>query len=238
MTGGPDGGAGVNLIDGAEDTATAVQLADLVRAAQAGDTMAMAGLLDVLTPYVSRLCGPIALDDGADAAQEALIKILTGIGQLGEPAALFGWARAITIREAVPHGQESTPRGACGACRRPRTGRPQLASDVRDVLRRLAPHHRAILVLRDLEGLDERTVSDMLAVSMGTAKSGCTGPAPIQAGVGPMDQHWPVASLDPIRRLRVMAAATPGPTSPSWSSTRRRSWCGRPPATLRPRCRG
>ena len=91
----------MNLIDGAEDTATAVQLADLVRAAQAGDTMAMAGLLDVLTPYVSRLCGPIALDDGADAAQEALIKILTGIGQLREPAALFGWARAITIREAV-----------------------------------------------------------------------------------------------------------------------------------------
>jgi uncharacterized membrane protein len=25
-----------------------------------------------------------------------------------------------------------------------------------------------------------------------------------------MNQHWPVASLDPIRRLRVMAAATPG----------------------------
>jgi len=31
---------------------------------------------------VTRLCGPIALDDGADAAQEALIKIFTGIGQL------------------------------------------------------------------------------------------------------------------------------------------------------------
>lgn len=25
-----------------------------------------------------------------------------------------------------------------------------------------------------------------------------------------MNQHWPVADLDPIRRLRVMAAATPG----------------------------
>ena len=32
---------------------------------------------------------------------EALIKIFTGIGQLREPAALFGWARAIAIREAV-----------------------------------------------------------------------------------------------------------------------------------------
>jgi hypothetical protein len=25
-----------------------------------------------------------------------------------------------------------------------------------------------------------------------------------------MNQHWPVASLDPVRRLRVMAAASPG----------------------------
>ena len=25
-----------------------------------------------------------------------------------------------------------------------------------------------------------------------------------------MNQHWPVADLDPVRRLRVMAAATPG----------------------------
>ena len=171
MTGGPDGGAGVNLIDGAEDTTTAVQLADLVRAAQAGDTMAMAGLLDVLTPYVSRLCGPIALDDGADAAQEALIKILTGIGQLRKPAALFGWARAITIREAVRMAGKARRAAPAELADVPAPGDPQLASDVRDVLRRLAPHHRAILVLRDLEGLDERTVSDMLAVSTGTAKS-------------------------------------------------------------------
>ena len=53
----------------------------------------------------------------------------------------------------------------------PARGDPQLASDVRDVLRRLAPHHRAILVLRDLEGLGEQTVSTKLAVSVGTAKS-------------------------------------------------------------------
>lgn len=170
MTGGPDREAGVNLIDGAEDAAAA-HLADLVRAAQAGDTMAMARLLDVLTPYVSRLCGPIALDDGADAAQEALIKILTGIGQLREPAALFGWARAITIREAVRMARKTRRAAPAELADVPAPGDPQLASDVRDVLRRLAPHHRAILVLRDLEGLDERTVSDMLAVSTGTDKS-------------------------------------------------------------------
>ena len=161
----------MNLIDGAEDTVAAGQLADLVRAAQAGDTMAMEGLLDVLTPYVSGLCGPIALDDGADAAQEALVKILTGIGQLREPAALFGWARAITIREAVRMARKARRSAPAELADVPAPGDPQLAADVRDVLRRLAPDHRAILVLRDLEGLDERTVSDLLAVSTGTAKS-------------------------------------------------------------------
>ena len=52
--------------------------------------MAMAELLDLLAPYVSRLCGPIALDHGAYAAHEALITIFTQLGQLREPAALFG----------------------------------------------------------------------------------------------------------------------------------------------------
>ncbi len=161
----------MKLIDTAERATTAAQLRGQVRAAQGGDTMAMAELLDVLTPYVGRLCGPIALDDGADAAQEALIKIFTGIGQLREPSALFGWARAIAIREAVRVAKKAHRAAHAELHDVPAPGDPQLASDVRDVLRRLAPDHRAILVLRDLEGLDEQTVSDMLAISAGTTKS-------------------------------------------------------------------
>jgi len=161
----------VNLIDAAEGATTAGRLPGLVRAAQAGDSMAMAELLDVLTPYVGRLCGPIALDDGADAAQEALIKIFTGIGQLREPAALFGWVRVIAIREAVRVARKAHRGSPAELQDLPARGDPQLATDVRDVLRRLSPDHRAILVLRDLEGFDEQTVSGILAVSAGTAKS-------------------------------------------------------------------
>jgi RNA polymerase sigma-70 factor (ECF subfamily) len=170
LTGRVTGRAEVSLIDAAEHTTTA-GLPDLVRAAQGGDSMAMAELLDVLAPYVARLCGPIALDDGADAAQEALITIFTQIGQLREPAALFGWVRVIAIREAVRVARKAHRAAPAELQDVPARGDPQLASDIRDVLGRLAPHHRAILVLRDLEGLDEQTVSDMLAVSTGTAKS-------------------------------------------------------------------
>lgn len=162
--------AEVSLIDAAEPTTTA-GVPDLVRAAQRGDTMALAELLDVVAPYVARLCGPIALDDGADAAQEALITIFTQIGQLREPAALLGWVRVIAVREAVRVARKAHRAAPAELQDVPARGDPQLAADVRDVLSRLAPHHRAILVLRDLEGLDEQAVSDMLAVSVGTAKS-------------------------------------------------------------------
>jgi len=43
-------------------------LGGLVRAAQRGDALAMNDLLDLLAPYVGRLCGPIALQEGPDAA--------------------------------------------------------------------------------------------------------------------------------------------------------------------------
>ena len=43
----------------------------LVRAAQRGDRMAQGELMDALIPFLGRLCGPIALQDGPDAVQEA-----------------------------------------------------------------------------------------------------------------------------------------------------------------------
>ncbi|MGP8298405.1 hypothetical protein ACTPOK_10750 [Streptomyces inhibens] len=41
--------------------------APLVRAVQSGDALAMDDLLKLVTPYVTRLCAPIALADTADA---------------------------------------------------------------------------------------------------------------------------------------------------------------------------
>jgi RNA polymerase sigma factor (sigma-70 family) len=147
------------------------QLGVLVRAAQRGDALAMNDLLDLLAPYVGRLCGPIALQDGPDAAQEALIAVFRGLRQLREPAALFGWVRAIAVREAVRVARRAGRTVAGELADLPAPGDPQLAADVRDVLARLAPEHRAVLVLRDLEGLDEQAAAALLRVPQGTVKS-------------------------------------------------------------------
>jgi RNA polymerase sigma factor (sigma-70 family) len=143
----------------------------LVYAAQHGDAIAMNDLLDLLTPYVGRLCGPIALQDAPDATQEALIIIFRKLRQLQEPAALFGWARAITVREAVRVARRTSRAEPAELHDLPAVGDPELATDVRDVLDRLSPQHRAVLVLRDLEGLDEQTAGALLAVPEGTVKS-------------------------------------------------------------------
>jgi RNA polymerase sigma-70 factor (ECF subfamily) len=143
----------------------------LIRAAQRGDRIAVAGLLDALAPYVGRVCGPIALQDGPDAAQEALIAILKNLGGLREPAAIYGWARMIAVREAVRVARQGARAVPAELADVPAPGDPQLAADVRDVLARLTPEHRAVLVLRDLEGLDEQAAGALLDVPAGTVRS-------------------------------------------------------------------
>ena len=150
---------------------TAADVVQLVTAAQSGSTMAMQELLSELTPYVGRLCGPIALDDGPDAAQNALITVLRDLGRLREPAALHGWVRTIAVREAVRVARRARRGVVAELPDVPAAGDPQLATDVHDVLDRLSPEHRAILLLRDLEGLEESEAAKLLAIPTGTVKS-------------------------------------------------------------------
>ena len=143
----------------------------LVRAAQRGDRIAVAGLMDALAPYVGRVCGPIALQDGPDAAQDALIAILKNLGRLREPGAIYGWARTIAVREAVRVARKAARAVPAELADVPAPGDPQLAADIRDVLARLTPAHRAVLVLRDLEGLDERAAGALLNLPAATVRS-------------------------------------------------------------------
>ncbi|GGP79230.1 RNA polymerase sigma factor [Streptosporangium pseudovulgare] len=143
--------------------------ADLVRAAQGGDTMAMNDLLSELTPYLGRICGPIALDNGPDAVQEALIAIFRNLGSLRDPRALHGWARAIAVREAVRIARRRHQ--AVELTELPSRQDVESAVNIRDVLKRLSAEHRAVLVLRDLEGLPEDEAARLLRVPEGTVKS-------------------------------------------------------------------
>lgn len=143
----------------------------LARAARAGNTLALHELLDHLTPYISRICRPIALDDGPDATQETLLAVFRSLRSMKDPQALYGWVRAIAVREAVRTARRAARARPAAPVDLPGPGDPQLAADIDDVLARLSPEHRAVLVLRDVEGLDEEAAAALLGVPVGTAKS-------------------------------------------------------------------
>jgi RNA polymerase sigma factor (sigma-70 family) len=156
-----------------------VDLDDVVRRAQRGDPAALERLVDDLLPYAGRICGAVALDAGDDALQETMVAIIRNIRSLREPAALRGWVRRIAVREAVraARGGRDVPvdpadlglgAGAGSAVRVPDGA---TAVEVRQILAGLAPEQRVVLVLRDVDGLHESEMADVLGVAPGTVKS-------------------------------------------------------------------
>jgi RNA polymerase sigma-70 factor (ECF subfamily) len=130
----------------------------------------MDALVRALTPYVGRICGSIALDRGDDAMQETFIAVLRNLRTLREPAALHSWVRSIAVRESIRQARagDRTAETVDGPA-------PDVdlasALDVRAVLAELSPEHRAVLVLRDMDGLAEAEVAALLDVPQGTVKS-------------------------------------------------------------------
>jgi RNA polymerase sigma-70 factor (ECF subfamily) len=134
----------------------------------------MDALVRELMPYVGRVCGAIALDRGDDAMQETFIAVLRNLRSLREPAALHGWVRRIAVREAIRaarRGREEPVDPALLVS--PLVAPVDVATvvDVRSTLSSLAPEQRAILVLRDVDGLSEAEAAQLLGVAQGTVKS-------------------------------------------------------------------
>jgi RNA polymerase sigma factor (sigma-70 family) len=134
----------------------------------------MDALVRELMPYVGRVCGAIALDRGDDAMQETFIAVLRNLGSLREPAAFHGWVRRIAVRESirVARGGREDPVDP-GLFSSTTIAPVDVATvlDVRSTLASLAPEQRAILVLRDLDGLSEAEAAGLLGVAEGTVKS-------------------------------------------------------------------
>jgi RNA polymerase sigma-70 factor (ECF subfamily) len=144
---------------------------DLVRRAQRGDPAALERLLDELLPYAGRICGAVALDAGDDALQETMVAVMRNIGSVREPAALRGWVRRIAVREAVRAARGGRDMPVDPADLHVTVPDDATAVEVRQILADLGPEQRAVLVLRDVDGLGESEMADVLGVAPGTVKS-------------------------------------------------------------------
>ncbi|WP_406161575.1 RNA polymerase sigma factor [Streptomyces sp. NBC_00882] len=147
------------------------QVSILLPRAQAGDREAMNDLLQHVAPLVVRHCQRVTRRHGPDAAQEAMLAIYRGIRGLREPKAFYAWARAIAVREAIRTNQRLGDFAAGDMPDLAQDSNPMAAVHISDVLDRLPNHHREVLTLRAVYGLDEQEMATALALPLGTVRS-------------------------------------------------------------------
>jgi RNA polymerase sigma factor (sigma-70 family) len=168
---------------------------ELVRAAAGGDAAALERLLmraqEVAWRFSSSVCGHA--DDAEDAMQEALIKTYRHVGRIREPGAFRPWLYR-TVRNACLMGRRKrvgeparlqslddtlpTDGGTLRALvRDPGKDPEQLAANaglrrrLRTAVATLPPPYRAVLFLREMEGLSTREVAAVLGTSEANVKT-------------------------------------------------------------------
>jgi RNA polymerase sigma factor (sigma-70 family) len=155
-------------------------LALLARRASEGDDRALDELLVELGPMLVRT---VRLIVGAgsptaeDAAQEALIDVMRGIGKLREPRAVRAWAMRVATARALKIAKRERLRALVFPL--VDTPEPRLASpppderlgELKRAFDRLPTRMRTIAVLRLYSGLSERETAETLGCSIGAVKS-------------------------------------------------------------------
>ncbi len=152
----------------------------LIQRAQRGDRRALEALLsDRYGPVLAvcrRMCGP----DGDDAAQNALLSIARAIGSFEGTAAFSTWCHRIAMRAALdelrrrsrrPELLEVDDSHVGLTATTSMTDTVDLRLDIDAALASLPDDFRAVLVLRDLCGLDYAEIATTLGIPPGTVRS-------------------------------------------------------------------
>jgi RNA polymerase sigma factor (sigma-70 family) len=149
----------------------------VVYAAQHGDPRAIAVLLEGSHAHVRRFARTLCAtpEDAEEAAQEALIVLYRKIGTLRVAAALTSWMFQIVRNECIRRTRLTLHRPV------PSAGVETSAEDaalarleverIVDCIAGLPPEQRAVLVLRDIQGLSGGATAEALGLSRAAMKS-------------------------------------------------------------------
>jgi RNA polymerase sigma-70 factor, ECF subfamily len=164
---------------------------EAVRRVQAGDTEAFEPLVEKYKRKVFRLAYQVLRDqeEALDTAQEAFVKAFRALPAFKGDSAFYTWLFRITMNVALDRKrQRSTRAKSLGAedvppeeWERTATSTDPDPEDVatgaerreriRKGLESLSEHHRAIIILSDIEGLQYREIAEVLGIPMGTVMS-------------------------------------------------------------------
>ncbi|HEY2767588.1 MAG TPA: sigma-70 family RNA polymerase sigma factor [Solirubrobacteraceae bacterium] len=147
--------------------------------AQQGDPRAIAMLVSGSHAHVRRFARTLCStpEDAEDAAQEALIVLYRKIGTLRAAAALASWMFQIVRNECIRRSRLMlrVPVAAAAAATEPSAEDVALArleiERIVDSVAALPPDQRAVLVLRDIQGLSGAATAGALGLSRAAMKS-------------------------------------------------------------------
>ncbi len=169
----------------------------LVEQARAGDLAAFGRLASRYQDRVLNTCWRICgrLEDAEDLAQETFLHALEAIGTFQGRSRFYTWLYRIAVNLAISHrrrraravrlslhGSDGAFIGDQAAALVGRVSSepqgPPAKLSARETERRLVQgleelddDHRAVVVLRDIEGLDYERIAEVLEVPIGTVKS-------------------------------------------------------------------
>ncbi len=165
---------------------------DLVRRCQEGDHQAYRVLVERYEGRIYNLACSIVGDREAarDAAQTAFIRAYQALPGFRADAGFYTWIYRIAVNVCLNAAQKEKRRRDTTSLddllesrhftpeqlwerRTPHNDfeRLRLQESIREVLGRLSPDHRLVIVLKDIEGMSQEEISETLNCSVGTIKS-------------------------------------------------------------------
>jgi RNA polymerase sigma-70 factor (ECF subfamily) len=130
-------------------------------------------------------------DDARDVSQEAFIKVHRGLASFEGDAQFYTWLYRIVVNLCIDQlrkrrgakiefddavgGEDADPTGISprrlGFDPQRALADKELRGQLMGALDRLSPAHRAILVMREVDGLSYQEMADVIGVSIGTVMS-------------------------------------------------------------------
>jgi RNA polymerase sigma-70 factor (ECF subfamily) len=166
---------------------------DLVRKSLAGDPLAYRGLVERYQTRIYHVCYGMVRnrEDARDLAQDAFLKAYTHLATFRFSSSFYTWLCRIATNVCIDHLRKQKLRAADefeDNLTRPggdgvvklsfyrsdpskELERQRLQKRIMDALADLAPNHRQVVILREIEGLSYKEIADICDIPEGTVMS-------------------------------------------------------------------
>ncbi len=160
---------------------------ELIDACLCGDSASFGQLV---RKYQDRLFNTLchivgSREEAEDVAQEAFVQAFVKLATFKRNSAFYTWLYRIAFNTAISRGRRKRPEVSVDAAREAmgeepmdttedageRVLRRERAVQIRQALTELSDEHRAILVLREMEGLCYDEIAHVLELPVGTVRS-------------------------------------------------------------------